>query len=177
MVDTQTFAADSLFTIPTGYNSLSAALYVENGTGYVWENVECGIYSAPTNKQLYEKSVVDVQVNGTSVVTNGVANVPVAGPSIAGAVKISADYGVAMSGAYVYLVRASAARCKAGSHDYTPIVPSNQHQSTFYGLAKAAGDTTQAASANPVGTYTDEAKAAIKEMLGVQDGLKVVRLI
>jgi len=34
-------------------------------------------------------------------------------------------------------------------------------------LAKAAGDTTQAASSNYVGTYTDEAKTAIKSMLGI----------
>ena len=37
----------------------------------------------------------------------------------------------------------------------------------FYGLAKIAGDTTQAASSNPVGTYTEQAKIAIKTMLGI----------
>ena len=36
-----------------------------------------------------------------------------------------------------------------------------------YGLAKAAGDSTQSASSNVVGTYTDEAKVAIQKMLGV----------
>ena len=38
---------------------------------------------------------------------------------------------------------------------------------TFYGLAKAAGDTTQASSSNAVGTYTDDAKTAIQTMIGV----------
>jgi hypothetical protein len=47
----------------------------------------------------------------------------------------------------------------------------------FYGLARVAGDTTQANTIGNVGIYTSEAKTAIKGMLGVQDGLKVVRLI
>ena len=41
-----------------------------------------------------------------------------------------------------------------------------QHESTFYGLAKAAGDSTQSASTLSVGTYTDDAKIAIRNMLG-----------
>lgn len=53
---------------------------------------------------------------------------------------------------------------------YKPIVPNTQHESAFYGLAKAAGDITQSASSNAVGTYTDNAKASIKAMLGIQDG-------
>ena len=54
-----------------------------------------------------------------------------------------------------------------------PIIPPRQHESTFYGLAKAAGDTTQSASNNAVGTYTDNAKTAIKSMLGVETTVNV----
>lgn len=42
----------------------------------------------------------------------------------------------------------------------------NKHKTAFYGLAQAAGDTTMATSSNPVGTYTDDARTAIQEMLG-----------
>ena len=49
-------------------------------------------------------------------------------------------------------------------------MPQTQHYATFYGLAKASGDTTQSASSNAVGVYTDNAKASIKAMLGIQDG-------
>ena len=35
----------------------------------------------------------------------------------------------------------------------------------FYGMAKAAGDTSQASSSNAVGTYTENAKSAINSML------------
>ena len=48
-------------------------------------------------------------------------------------------------------------------------MPVKQHRSVFYGLACAAGDTTQSESSNPVGQYTDEAKAAIRAMLGMSD--------
>ena len=41
--------------------------------------------------------------------------------------------------------------------------------SAFYGMAKAAGDLTQALSDNEVGTYTDEAKIAIQKMLGIYE--------
>ena len=37
----------------------------------------------------------------------------------------------------------------------------------FYGLAEAAGDTTQASSENNIGTYTANAQSAIQAMLGV----------
>lgn len=57
----------------------------------------------------------------------------------------------------------------ARSNSRKPIIPSNAYQAVFYGLAKAAGDTTQAVSDNAVGVYTDEAKAAIQSMLGIDD--------
>ena len=41
-------------------------------------------------------------------------------------------------------------------------------------MAKAAGDNTQSSSANPVGTYTSNAKAAIQTMLGVESGVNFV---
>ena len=60
---------------------------------------------------------------------------------------------------------ATSAYIKAGTRAYNPIAPLNQHESTFYGLAKASGDATQSASNNAVGTYTEEAKSAISDML------------
>lgn len=51
-------------------------------------------------------------------------------------------------------------------HDPSTIIsPFVQDISTFYGLAKAAGDETQYDSSNPVGTYTSQAKNAIHNML------------
>jgi len=112
----------------------------------------------------------DVQVNGVSVVTDGVANVPVASSSNVGVVRTLSDRGTVMTGNAVSIYPASDSNVKSGSSGYRPIVPTTQHQATFYGLAKAAGDTTQSASNNNVGQYTDNAKASIKAMLGIQDG-------
>lgn len=121
--------------------------------------------------------VTDVQVNGTSVVTSGVANIPVAGSSALGVVQTDATKGIEATSAGLLQIRpASDSDIKGGANQSKPIVSSIQHRSTFYGLAKAAGDSTQSASSNAVGTYTDAAKAAIQAMLGAQAAVEVVRL-
>ena len=113
--------------------------------------------------------ITDVRVAGTSVAANGVANIPVARHSTLGAIKIGATdggYGISTDDAgTIFTSKATDVQIKNGIETYKPIVSSNQHLSVFYGLAKAAGDTTQSASSNAVGTYTDAAKSAIHEML------------
>ena len=117
--------------------------------------------------------VSDVQVNGVSVVSNDVANVPLAtnDSGIAGVVKVNVYNGLTVgNGGILGTNPAYDTDIKGGSQGYKPICPSRQHQAVFYGLAKAAGDATQSASSNAVGQYTDNAKASIKAMLGIQDG-------
>ena len=127
---------------------------ISNGKITSWEFGEVG-------------KVDDVQINGTSILENKVANIPLATASILGVVKSNADGGIVVGN--TGLLRTDAAtldHTKLATNSYKPITPSTEHSATFYGLAKAAGDTTQSASANAVGTYTDEAKSAIKTMLG-----------
>ena len=109
--------------------------------------------------------VTDVQVNGTSVVTDGVANVPIASDSRFGVVKMYSGYGIDNNANGIYISAADDSAVKAGTASMRPIVPYRQHASAFYGFAKAAGDTTQSASSNAVGTYTETAKSKISEML------------
>ena len=59
------------------------------------------------------------------------------------------------------------ANIKEGTDRYRIISSRRAPNATFYGLAKAAGDTTQSQSSNAVGTYTDSAKTAIQTMLDV----------
>ena len=114
--------------------------------------------------------VSDVQVNGTSVVNQGVANVPIATQNSPGVVGYQPAYGIALNASnQLRTDPASEAQIKAGTNDYKPIGPATQHASTFYGLAKAAGDTTQKDSANAVGTYTESAKSAISSMLSAPE--------
>lgn len=111
--------------------------------------------------------VSDVQINGTTVLANNIANIPVATSSKLGVVKTNSGQGTQMLSSTVAIVPASAAAIKLGNHGYHPITPFQQHVSAFYGLAKAAGDTTQASSNNEVGIYTDMAKSKIQTMLGI----------
>ncbi len=113
--------------------------------------------------------VQDVQVNGTSILDNGVANVPIATGTNLGVFK-PGGMGITVNplNGEIYTIKATTAQIKAATANYTPIVPSIQHESTFYGLAKAAG-SDMASSSNPVGTYTDAAKVAIQKMLGIYE--------
>lgn len=113
-----------------------------------------------------DPAVSDVQINGTSVLNQGVAEIPVANASRYGVVRIDADYGTQNLSDRIAVQKAADDQVKAGTQTFRPIVPFNQHLSAFYGLAKAAGDTTQSSSSNAVGEYTDSAKAKILSMIG-----------
>lgn len=112
-------------------------------------------------------SVQDVQVNGTSVVQDGVANVPIAGANNLGVVKVRVgDNGLRADGdGFLTTYPAMSSDIKAGAQPYRQPAVNRQHESAFYGLAKASGDTTQSASSNAVGSYTESAKSAISTML------------
>ena len=116
--------------------------------------------------------VQDVQVNGTSTISDGVANIPRANATTYGVAKFDYQYGINVnetpenaSFGVARIYKASDANIKSGEHQFRPIVPYNQHQSVFYGLAKLAG-ADMASSNNSVGTYTDAAKTAIRSMIG-----------
>lgn len=131
------------------------------------------VFTVGTNCEVVNASDVfarDVQVDGTSVLNNGVANVPRASSSGYGVVRTRSERGTYINNeGYLAISRAYTPECKNGSNGYMPIVPVNQHESTFYGLAKASGDTTQSSSSNAVGVYTDEAKSSIKSMLSIME--------
>lgn len=118
-------------------------------------------------RKMPEVPVDDVQINGSSIVTDGVANVPIADANNKfGLIKIAGINGILVnSDGSIGTARALLADVKQGTSQTLTIAPVWQHASTFYGLAKAAGDTTQSQSSNAVGTYTEDAKSAISEML------------
>ena len=85
-----------------------------------------------------------------------------------GVVRVAASAGISSDTTYGILTLTPLTHdlVKGGDCIYA-VSPTWQHESAFYGLAKAAGDTTQASSSNAVGTYTDAAKGAIQKMLGM----------
>ena len=122
-------------------------------------------------------TVKDVKVNGVSVLNaeTGEANVPIAN-KVPGVVQVEdGTYGLVLisQGSGSSLVKtpiiaiypATNAMIKNAAGTYSPLTPDKIDRIIFYGLAKAAGDTTQSASSNAVGTYTDEAKSKIHDML------------
>lgn len=135
----------------------------ENGQDYVLtENDKQEIAG------LVDVPVDDVQINGVSAVTNGVANIPIASTNDFGVIKPGSRTEVNSSGQLI--VRAASDNgIKQGTTYNSVITPQWAHATAFFGLAKAAGDITQSTSNNAIGQYTDEAKTAIKQMLDVKD--------
>ena len=116
--------------------------------------------------------VSDVQVNGTSVVTDGVANVPqVTTWDEVGVVKIVQYRGLGFEAATGALTTspANSGHIKSGVTGYAPIIPFSQHESTFYGLAKAAGADMKDIQNTTVGTYPETQKSAISQMLNAAE--------
>lgn len=162
LVASQAYAIGDVFTTNGKLYKATAAIAADAAIITDGASANC----EETN--LISENIKDVQVNGTSMVANGVANIPIASSNNLGAVYTNTNYGIGTNSAgRLYTQKASSTQIKGGSQDFNPIVALNQHESAFYGLAKAAGDTTQSQSDNAVGTYTDEAKAAIKSMIGV----------
>lgn len=111
----------------------------------------------------------DVQINGTSITSQGVANIPVASNSF-GVVKLANYTGIKDDGGGILNIRpAGDDACKGGTNVNNPISPSGQHFAAFYGLAKAAGADLASVSGVTVGTYPDAAKVAIQKMLGIYE--------
>ena len=163
-VTNKTWSADKL---ATEFDSTLSALndkYEKPASGIPASDLASGVI--PT------VPVTDVQVNGTSVLLNVVANIPVASDTTIGAVKVA----FGSQGLYVHsttnqliISKASDNEVKAGTNTMKPIVPSNQKNASFYGLAAAAGDSTQSSSSNAVGVYTADALVKIQKMLGIYE--------
>ena len=117
--------------------------------------------------EMVDVPVTDVQVNGTSVVADGVANVPMASDNALGTVKVAVyTHGlVVASDGTLKIQNANPQQIQNGAEAFRPIIPGRQHESTFYGLAKAAGADMRNISGVTVGIYPEAQKSAIHEML------------
>lgn len=121
--------------------------------------------------------VDDVQIDGTSIVTDGVAAIPFATLQSVGLISIGTGLVVNNTTGEVSVSNATSDIIKVGT-DRTKFINARlAYAAAFYGLAKAAGDTTQSQSSNAVGQYTDEAKAAIQQMLGIDTGVITVEQV
>lgn len=112
---------------------------------------------------------VEYRADTEKFVEEAIADIPIASASVLGLVQPRGNAGIYVTTqGNLCTDKASLNGVKAGTSAYNPVVPELQHASAFYGLSKAAG-VDMAQSSNPVGQFTDEAKIAIKEMLGIYD--------
>ena len=129
-------------------------------------------YPADTKSYVDDRTPVqDVQVNGTSILSNGVANVPRAigsgDDATLGVVKVKALKGIGVNNGELYVNSASDTDIKSATNNNKPVVPYRQHTSIFYGLAKLAGADMASVTGETVGVYPDAQKIAIQKMLGI----------
>lgn len=139
------------------------------------------LYKATSAITSGDKLISGTNISQTSVASqlaNYIKNTDFATTSSAGIIRINNGYGFMINPytAEIALSGATSDNIKSGAEVYKAIIPVRQHEAVFYGLAKAAGADMNN-SENAVGTYTEAAKTAIKTMIGVEEGLKVVRLI
>lgn len=162
LVATQAYAIDDVFAANGKLYKATSAIAQDEA---IIPDTNC------TETKLVDEEIKDVQINGTSILSNSVANIPVADNTHYGAIKVAPTYGldVGTTGQHIGYLRIYPAlnnSIKRGDGYYSPVTTNVQHSAAFYGLAKAAGDTTQSASSNAVGNYTEAAKSAISTMLG-----------
>jgi len=113
--------------------------------------------------------VDDVTVDGTSVVSNGVAVIPLAESNGGyGLVKLAGGYGLVKQGTqgFLYISKATDSEVAAKSNNYKPIVPSNLDLA----VQAAIGDRDLTISGN---TMTDAQKDNAAEWLGTQTIMRV----
>ena len=133
-----------------------------------------------TNCEPCPISLSDIQINGTSILENGVANIPMATDVTPGAMKVGAGLFVQQSGStqgQLTVYKAGESDIKAGTQGYKPIVPQRQHMSVYYALAKLAGADMASASGETVGVYPQAQKTAIQTMLGIEADIPLVETV
>lgn len=153
------WSADKSASEVSQLNNQIDAKYTKPQTGIPATDLESGVIpSVP---------VQDVQVNGTSVLNQGVANVPIANGTNPGTVIVrgSTD-GLNIDGNNrLYIVGATESELKAGATNYRTVTPYREHIAIFYGLAKAANADMASLSSVTVGQYPEAQRSAISQML------------
>ena len=124
--------------------------YAKYGTIYSYEEV--GIVDSGGGSSL------DVQINGTSIVENGVANIPVATASKPGVIRAQSTFGNFVSGDNIYNALATNTEIDAKTSKYKPVVPANLDYAVKVGVTTNTNE------------LTDEEKASAQAWLGISGG-------
>lgn len=122
------------------------------------------------NESDWQQLTIETSSGGSSGdLSDYVKKTDLADGNNAGVVKGDIHKGIGISNGVAYIYPADMNNVMYGEHLYRPITPYRQHESVFYGLAKASGVHYYDAvvPGGDVGEYTDKAKESIQEMLGI----------
>lgn len=110
-----------------------------------------------TSSEIPTVPVTDVQMNGTSIVSNNVANIPLCGNNIKGICwTYGGDYGIGSTNGLLSLSKAQDGNITNRNNDYRPIVSRNLN----FAVKSALTD------ANHI-TLTDDEKTTVQSVLGI----------
>lgn len=113
--------------------------------------------------------ISDVQVDGTSVVDEGVAKIPIASKTAYGAVKL-AGQGVMIDGGSLYTERATKPMIDSRNYYYQPIAPAELDYAVKVAMSDGKGEawteTEQIAARERLSCYGKDAVDALKEDIG-----------
>ena len=106
--------------------------------------------------------VTDVQINSTSILSNGVANIPYGTNAVAGLSKAGSGLASMANGTF-YIYPATDSAIQAKTNTANPIVPSNLEKAIMEGLGNYSGtawtDTYKANARNTIGAGTGNTTA------------------
>lgn len=109
--------------------------------------------------------VKDVQAYGTSIVKDGVANIPLANTNnLPGLVRTSSDQGITMNGPYLRIVQATTTQIEAKTSDRLPITPGNLDYAVKVGVTTNTITLTDTEKANACKWFGAEEKTKIQAL-------------
>ena len=106
-----------------GVNILPKAnnTYTLGNSDYKWN-----IFANSLNGVSLSNIITDVQIDGTSILSNNIANIPITAYNTLGLVKVDSNYGISANDAgRIYIIKANSTRIKEGTNQYFAITPYN----------------------------------------------------
>lgn len=128
---------------------------------YQYKFVNCAIYvrsETDVNSRIWndwkkiDGNVTDVKINGTSVVTDGMANISYANAAEAGVIKVMKDWGFDILNGFIKISSATDSEIDNHTNSYHPIVPSNLHYAvrSVYPIVKDSLDSSATCTLNTI---------------------------
>lgn len=138
---------------------------IDTDKNYAWDGEKWDDIGGTVDLSDYalKTEIPDIQINGTSIVQEGVANIPRATTSVLGVVKVSPNQGIsAFSQGDLCIISANQNEISAKTQSYKPIVPKNLDYAVKLSITTNTID------------LTDEEQNSVKSWIGVNPAYKSI---